>query len=294
MRKPRLTDWLFLALALVIGTAAVLVALRPAPGSAHSAHRQQPVVTADLLQATHSDGLSEAESGYRFERVTIPAVRGPEVPVAFRILGPDGRPVTRFLDNQTKQMHFFAVRDDMNVFQHVHPRLDGDTWHTNLELTDGGAYRMFAEFVPLDTKDPKHPVVLGVPFTVPGDTTFVPVPAPAGDTVTATGYRVTRVDGAARIPSMRAQVLRFALRGPDGALLTAVDPHLGANGHMTGFHSMLLSATHLHPVQPLGVALAGGELTFNSLFSERGEYRLFLEFSHGGRVHTAAITVAVD
>ncbi|MGW4827632.1 hypothetical protein ACWEOG_08615 [Amycolatopsis japonica] len=294
MRKPRLTDWLFFALALVIGTVAVFVALRPTPGSAHSAHQQQPVVTADLLPAAHSDGLSEAESGYRFERVTTPAVRGPEVPVAFRILGPDGRPVTRFLDNQTKQMHFFAVRDDMNVFQHVHPRLDGDTWHTNLALTDGGAYRMFAEFVPLDTKDPKHPVVLGVPFTVPGDTTFVPVPAPAGETVTATGYRVARVDGAARIPSMRAQVLRFALRGPDGALLTSVDPHLGANGHMTGFHSMLLSATHLHPVQPLGVALAGGELTFHSLFSERGEYRLFLEFSHGGRVHTAAITVAVD
>lgn len=292
MRKPRFTDWLFLALALVIGAAAVFVALRPTPGPDHSAHR--PVVTADLVPAAHSDGLSEAESGYRFERITTPDRRGAEVPVAFRILGPDGRPVTRFLDNQTKQLHFFAVRDDMNVFQHVHPTLDGDTWHTSLALTDGGAYRMFAEFVPLDTLDPRHPVVLGVPFTVPGDTSFVPVPAPAADTVTATGYRVARADGAARISAMRAQVLRFALRGPDGALVTAVDPHLGANGHMTGFHTMLLSATHLHPVQPLGAALVNGELTFHSLFSERGEYRLFLEFSHVGRVHTAAITVAVD
>ncbi|WP_246480585.1 hypothetical protein [Amycolatopsis umgeniensis] len=287
-----MTDWLFLALAMVIGVAAVFVALRPTPGPGHSAHR--PVVTADLVPAAHSDGLSEAESGYRFERVTTPAARGTEVPVAFRILGPDGRPVTRFLDNQTKQLHFFAVRDDMNVFQHVHPTLDGDTWRTSLALTDGGAYRMFAEFVPLDTKDPRHPVVLGVPFTVPGDTTFVPVPAPAGDTVTATGYRVARAEGTARISAMRAQVLRLAIRGPDGELVTAVDPHLGANGHMTGFHTMLLSATHLHPVQPLGAALVNGELTFHSLFSERGEYRLFLEFSHGGRVHTAAITVAVD
>ncbi|GAB3741273.1 hypothetical protein GCM10027598_71860 [Amycolatopsis oliviviridis] len=293
MRKPRLTDWLFLALAMVIGVAAVSVALRPTPGSAHSAH-QQRVVTADLLPAAHSDGLSEAESGYRFERITTPAVRGPEVPVAFRILGPDGKPVTRFLDNQTKQMHFFAVRDDMNVFQHVHPTLAGDTWHTSLALTDGGAFRMFAEFVPLDTKDPKHPVVLGVPFAVPGDTSFAPVPAPAGDTVTSTGYRVERAGGETRIPLMRAQVLRFAIRGPDGAPVTAVDPYLGANGHMTGFHTMLLSATHLHPVQQAGVALVDGELTFHSLFSERGEYRLFLEFSHGGRVHTAAITVAVD
>jgi len=292
VRKPRITDWLFFGLALAIGVAAVLVALRPTPGPNHSAH--QPVVTADLIPAAHSDGLSEAESGYRFERIVTPEARGPEVPVAFRILGPDGKPVTRFLDNQTKQMHFFAVRDDMNVFQHVHPTLDGDTWHTRLALTDGGAYRMFAEFVPVDTKDPRHPVVLGVPFTVPGDTTFVPVPAPSGETVTATGYTVARAEGTARTPVMRAQVLRFVLRGPDGVPLTAVDPHLGANGHMTGFHSMLLSATHLHPVQPVGVRLVDGELTFHSMFSERGEYRLFLEFSHGGRVHTAAITVAVD
>ncbi|KZB79160.1 hypothetical protein [Amycolatopsis regifaucium] len=291
MRRPRLTDWVFLALAMMIGVAAAFVALRPTPGPGHSAHR--PVVTADLVPAAHSDGLSEAESGYRFERVTTPAVRGPAVPVAFRILGPDGKPVTRFLDNQTKQMHFFAVRDDMNVFQHVHPTLDGETWRTALALTDGGAYRMFAEFVPLDTKDPRHPVVLGVPFTVPGDTTFVPVPAPAGETVTATGYRVARVEGTDRVPLMRAQVLRFAVRDPGGALVTAVDPHLGANGHLTGFHTMLLSATHLHPVQPLGARLVNGELAFHSMFSERGEYRLFLEFSHGGRVHTAAITVAV-
>ncbi|HET6290900.1 MAG TPA: hypothetical protein VFG15_29660, partial [Amycolatopsis sp.] len=139
MRKPRLTDWLFLALALVLGVAAVFVALRPTPGSAHSAHQRPAAdtVTADLLPAGHSDGLSEAESGYRFERITTPSVRGPEVPVAFRILGPDGRPVTRFLDNQTKQLHFFTVRDDMNVFQHVHPTLDGDVWRTSLTLTDG-------------------------------------------------------------------------------------------------------------------------------------------------------------
>lgn len=291
MRKPRFTDWLFLALALAVGVAAAFFALRPAPGPAHSAH--QAVVTADLVPAAHSDGLSEAESGYRFERIITPAGRGHAVPVAFRIIGPDGRPVTRFLDNQTKQMHFFAVRDDMAIFQHVHPTLAGDSWHTDLALTDGGAYRMFAEFVPLDTKDPRHPVVLGVPFSVPGDTTFEPVPAPAGETVTATGYTVARADGTAQIPATRPQVLRFVIRGADGTPVTAVDPHLGANGHLTGFHTMLLSATHLHPIQPLGTRLANGELAFHSLFSERGEYRLFLEFSHAGRVHTAAITVAV-
>jgi hypothetical protein len=291
MRELRFTDWVFVVLAVAIVAAGALALFRSPPGPAHSAH--QLAAPADLVPAAHSDGLSEAESGYRFERVTVPSTRGPAVPVAFRILGPDGRPHTRFLDNQTKQLHFFVVRDDMHVFQHLHPTLVGDTWHVDVRLDDGGAYRMFAEFVPLDTRDPRHPVVLGVPFSVPGDTTLVPVPAPAAEAVTATGFTVTRVDEPDQPAPLRPQRLRFAIRAPDGSPVRALDPHLGAYGHMTGFHTMLLSATHLHPVEPLGVPLVDGELTFQATFADRGEYRLFLEFAHGGAVHTAAVTVAV-
>ncbi|WP_229812729.1 hypothetical protein [Lentzea flava] len=237
--------------------------------------------------------MSEVESGYRFQRVVMPEGRGSAIPIAFRILAADGKPVTSLLDNQTKQMHFFVVRDDMNVFRHVHPTLDGDTWHTSVDLPDGGAYRMFAEFIPLDTKDPRHPVVLGVPFSVPGDTSLVPVPAPDARTVTATGYTVTRVDEAATLPLLSERALRLAIRTPDGTPVEKLESHLGANGHMTGFHTMLLSATHLHPVEPAGAPLINGELTFRAVFAERGEYRLFLEFFHRGKLHTAAFTVAV-
>ncbi|MEU4762474.1 hypothetical protein AB0H12_04415 [Actinosynnema sp. NPDC023794] len=289
MRNLRLTDWVFVVLAVAIVVAGALALVRTSPDPAHSAHRR----TADLVPAAHSDGLSEAESGYRFERVAVPSTRGPAVPVAFRILGPDGRARTRFLDNQTKQLHFFVIRDDLHVFQHLHPTLVGDTWHVDVRLDDGGAYRMFAEFVPLDTRDPRHPVVLGVPFSVPGDTTLVPVPAPAAVAVTATGFTVTRVDEPAQPTPMRPQELRFAIRAPDGSPVRTLEPHLGSYGHVTGFHTMLLSATHLHPVQPLGVPLVDGELTFQATFADRGEHRLFLEFAHGGAVHTAAITVAV-
>ncbi|WP_367127464.1 hypothetical protein [Saccharothrix sp. HUAS TT1] len=291
MRNLRSTDWVFVVVAVAIVVAGALTLFRATPAPAHSAH--QGGAPADVVPAAHSDGLSETESGYRFERVTVPSTRGPAVPVAFRIIGPDGRPATRFLDNQTKQLHFFAIRDDMHVFQHVHPTLDGDTWHTSIALDDGGAYRMFAEFVPLDTQDPRHPVVLGVPFSVPGDTELAPVPAPAAEAVTDAGFTVTRVDEPERPEPMRPQTLRFAIRAPDGSPVTALEPHLGAYGHMTGFHTMLLSATHLHPVQPLGVPLVDGELTFQAAFADRGEYRLFLEFAHGGEVHTAAITIAV-
>ncbi|HEX8864808.1 MAG TPA: hypothetical protein VF821_04045 [Lentzea sp.] len=287
MRKLNVTDWIFVLVAVVVVAGGGFMLLRSTPAPVH--HQQASAI----VPASHSDGLSEVEGGYRFERVVMPSGRGAQIPVAFRILAADGKPVTRFLDDQTKQMHFFVVRDDMNVFRHVHPTLDGDTWHTSVDLPDGGAYRMFAEFIPLDTKDPRHPVVLGVPFSVPGDTALVPVPAPDARTVTSTGYTVTRVDEPAVLPLMAERSLRFAIRTPDGTPVEKLETHLGANGHMTGFHTMLLSATHLHPVEPAGAPLIDGELTFRSVFAERGEYRLFLEFSHGGRLHTAAITVAV-
>ncbi|PWK87007.1 hypothetical protein C8D88_104168 [Lentzea atacamensis] len=291
MRKLGFIDWVFALLAVAIMAGGGIMLFRPSAASPHSVHQQ---ATQDAVPASHSDGLSEVEGGYRFERVVVPESRGSAVPVAFRILGGDGKPVTRFLDNQTKQMHFFVVRDDMHVFRHVHPTLDGDTWRITIDLPDGGAYRMFAEFIPLDTKDPRHPVVLGVPFSLAGDTALMPVPAPDANTRTATGYSVTRVDEPAALPLLNERKLRFAIRTPDGAPVETLEPHLGANGHMTGFHTMLLSATHLHPVEPLGAPVINGELTFRSVFAERGEYRLFLEFSHGGRLHTASITVAVE
>lgn len=287
MRKLSVTDWIFALVAVLVVAGGGVMLLRSTSAPVH--HRQ----AAAVVPASHSDGLSEVESGYRFERVIMPSGRGLSVPVAFRILSTDGKAVTRFVDNQTKQMHFFVVRDDMHVFRHVHPTLDADTWRTTVDLPDGGAYRMFAEFIPLDTKDPLHPVVLGVPFSVAGDTSLAPVPAPDARTVTETGYTVTRVDEPAALPLMTERSLRFSIRAPDGAPVENLETHLGANGHMTGFHTMLLSATHLHPVEPAGAPLIDGELTFRSAFVERGEYRLFLEFRHGGELHTAAFTVAV-
>ncbi|KJK48672.1 hypothetical protein UK23_16355 [Lentzea aerocolonigenes] len=289
MRKLGFTDWIFALVAVLVVAGGGIMLFRSTSAPAHSQHQQ----AAAVVPASHSDGLSEVEGGYRFERVVMPERRGSAIPIAFRILGTDGKPVTQFLDDQTKQMHFFVVRDDMNVFRHVHPALDGDTWHTAVDLPDGGAYRMFAEFIPLDTKDPRHPVVLGVPFSVSGDTSLVPVPAPDASTVTATGYTVTRVDQTATLPLLSERLLRLAIRTPDGTPVEKLETHLGANGHMTGFHTMLLSATHMHPVEPAGAPLINGELTFRAVFAERGEYRLFLEFSHGGKLHTAALTVAV-
>ncbi|ALG12879.1 hypothetical protein [Kibdelosporangium phytohabitans] len=263
---------------LVFGVVGYVVT-RPSP-AAH--HIPPPVVP-------HSDGLSDNQDGFRFNPVVVPRERGAAMPIAFQIIGPSGKPETSFPENQTKQLHFFVVRDDMQAYQHVHPELRGDTWHTTASVPDGGAYRMYAEFI---GRDPLHPIVLGTGFIIPGDTTFVPLPEPAARAA-VDGFVVTRPEGAAQPPVGKPSTVRLRITDASGAPVTAPEEHLGAYGHLTGFNAILHSVTHLHPLQRVGTALPDGELAFQANFAERGEHRLFLEFRVGGTVRTAAFTVFV-
>jgi hypothetical protein len=251
------------------------------PGAPHV----MPVAT-----TPHSDGLSDIQEGFRLVPVTVPATRGTGLPLAFRILSPLGRPETRFQLNMTKSLHFFVVRDDMQAYQHVHPVLDGEVWRTTVSIPDGGAYRMYAEFVPDPTGNLMHPLVLGLAFVIPGDTEFVPLPPPAAET-SVDGYTVVRPDGLAQ-PVMGA-VSKIRLRISSSAGPVEPEPYLGAFGHLTGFDSVMLSVTHMHPVERLGTLLDSGEITFQTQFAQRGEHRLFLEFQHQGKVRTAAFTLFV-
>ncbi|MET0237702.1 MAG: hypothetical protein ABW224_23900 [Kibdelosporangium sp.] len=246
-------------------------------------HHVQPVA------APHSDGRSDVQDGFRFQPVTVPAERGSGVPLAFRIIGPAGRPETKFPENQTKQLHFFVVRDDMQAYQHVHPELREDTWHTTVSVPDGGTYRMYAEFI---GRDPLHPTVLGSAFIIPGDTAFVPLPPPSAR-AEADGFTVIRPDGAAKPLVGKPSTMRLRIADPSGLPVREPEEHLGAYGHLTGFNAVQLSVTHLHPLQRLGTALQDGELTFQAQFAERGEHRLFLEFRVAGKIRTAAFTVFV-
>jgi len=225
----------------------------------------------------HSDGLSDSFEGYLIRPAAIPAARGKDIPVAFHILGPDGQPLTEYENVQERLLHLYLVRDDMSGFQHLHPALAGGLWSTNVTIDDGGAYRFYAEFTPKGRGVLGHPIVLGMPFVIAGDTKLAPLPGPASTSV-AGPYTVTRLDGTSHLSVGRPTLLRF---GVDAAL----EPYLGALAHMSAFEVRTQALTHLHP--------AATELTFHTQFANRGEYRLFMDFQVAGALHRAAFTVFV-
>src|SRR5688572_21053685 len=63
-------------------------------------------------------GLQVSENGYTLDAAgSLPA--GAATPVSFRVLGPDGQPVTTYDTAHDQDLHLIAVRRDLTGYQHV-------------------------------------------------------------------------------------------------------------------------------------------------------------------------------
>jgi hypothetical protein len=256
--------------------AAAGYALRGAPD------RNAPDRPAAADQAHHDDGgLSDSHDGYQLAPVGLPDRRGADVPVTFRIIGPDGAPTTTYEPVLGVPLHLYVLREDLGHYQHLHPTLAGDTWTAPVNVPDGGVYRLYAEFAPKQA----HTVVLSAPFVVPGDTSYAPLPASVSS-VDIDGYVVSRLDGTADVAAGRPGVMRFQVLDARRAPVTALEPYLGTYAHVSVFDAATQALIHLHPLAPVD-----GVLTFHTEFPQRGRYRLFLQFKVAGAVHQAAFTV---
>ncbi|MEV4117919.1 hypothetical protein [Micromonospora sp. NPDC049645] len=254
----------------------------PAP-AAESRHDEVAAPAADERGATADripGGLLVSERGYTLEPVDAPAGE-----FAFRIAGPDGRPVTRYDVAHDKTMHLIVARRDLSGFRHVHPDLAPDgTWRVDTPLTGPGQWRAFADFIPTGGE----PLTLGVDVSVPGELTERPLPAPA-TSATVDGYTVTLtgVPQPGRTSPLTLTVSR------DGQPVTDLEPYLGAYGHLVALRRGDLAYLHVHPdgTPGDGRTRPGPAVTFLADVPSAGSYRLYLDFRHGGRVHTAEFTV---
>ncbi len=131
-------------------------------------------------------GLQSTQDGYTLELSDSIASASADVPLRFRILSPTGAPVKRYVETHDKLLHLIVVRNDLAVFQHVHPTLDAEgTWTVPLNLTRAGDYRVFADFMP--SGGPA--LTLGANLHVAGPYDPQPLP-PASATAQVDGFTV--------------------------------------------------------------------------------------------------------
>jgi hypothetical protein len=188
-------------------------------------------------------------------------------------LGSGRTPVTSFDELHERRMHLIVMRRDLTGFQHLHPTMDEDgTWRTDITLPTGGVWRAFADF-----STARIPMTLGLDIHVAGE--FRPEPLPPMTSTVEVGDDVVSLD--ATEAEHRFTVSR-------GGEAIPVEPYLGARGHLVALRSGDLAFLHVHPVTD-----DSDDIAFAVRYPSDGVYRLFLQYSVGGDVRTAAFTNAI-
>jgi hypothetical protein len=225
-----------------------------------------------------SGGLTLAPDGAAFET-------GRTRHFTFRITTASGAPITTFAVVHDKPLHLIVVRRDLTGFQHLHPTMAPDgTWGVDLTLPAPGSYRAIADFTAV-VGGQQIATTLGTDLTVAGDYRPVALPAPAQQ-ATTDNFSVT-YEGRPRVES--TQPLLMTVTGPDRTP-AALEPYLGAYGHLVVLRDGDVGYLHVHP-EP---QLTDGKVKFWLAAPGPGRYRMFFDFQVAGTVHTAAWSLTVS
>lgn len=253
-------------------------------GAAPHVHNANGTVTPVAGAGGSVGGLAVTSSGLTLVPGATSFKVGRAQPYRFRITAAGGAAVTTYAVVHDKPLHFVVVRRDLTGFQHLHPTMAPDgTWSVDLGLTAPGSYRAIADFTAV-VGGQQTPATLGVDLTVAGDYRPIALPAPVTD-ATVDGFAVSY----AGTPQTGAtQPLLMTVNGPDGKP-AALEPYLGAFGHLVVLREGDVGYVHVHP-EP---QLADGAVKFWLAAPGPGRYRMFFDFQVAGRVHTAAFTAVV-
>jgi hypothetical protein len=204
--------------------------------------------------------------------------RGAAQPYAFRIER-GSAPLRDFQVEHSKRMHLILVRSDLTGFQHLHPKMSDDgTWRGSVRLSKGGEYRMIADF---KTAGKRRTVTADVDVEGEFKRARLPAPSPYARTDGGLDVGLYHHGSGAGAPAH----VQFEVAEQGRPVTAELEPYLGAMGHLVAIREEDLKYLHTHP--------DGASPGFHVEYPTAGNYRVFVQFRHRGRVHTAAFTVAV-
>ncbi len=270
----------------------------PAHGGAHIYQcPMHPEVVSDKpgncpkcgMHLEHTDNAAGSGRSFEMKLSTMPAPleAGKPVQLAFRPVdkaAPDA-PVPLALVHE-KKIHLIIVSQDLSEFFHEHPTFGADGAYTqDFTFKTGGNYVLFQDYTPdgdrhqlgrqdVTVSGPKRPAV-----------TY------DKDVMTwksADGYAAELTfDQPATVGASLAVKTTITRNGQP---VTDLDNYLGALGHMVVISEDTRQYLHVHPQDQ---ADKGPAVGFHTQFEQAGRYRVFLQFNHGGALHTADFVVNV-
>lgn len=280
------------ALGLVFGAAALAGATVGPETTPAGQHMDDGGAHGEDAGASMMSGLAVTDGAYALEPGPVFFMAGQSSPFSFRITDRSGGVVGDGYEvEHEKELHLIVVRRDTAVFEHVHPAKSADgMWSVDLMLREPGVYRAYADFTIRGTKR-----ALATELFVPGDFRPVALPSPA-----ATAEAVDAAGGPAGLFDVTLEASGTAA-GKESSLnfavtegkqrVAALQPYLGARGHLVALREGDLGYLHVHPIGD--ESHRPGDIRFAATFPTAGRYRLFLQFNAGGEIRTASFTVEV-
>lgn len=235
---------------------------------------------------TEVGGLAIEQQGYILNNISTPSAVGETGTIEFRISDAAGNAVTDFDDAHGKKVHMIVVRSDGDQFHHVHPVMDQHgTWSLPWTWEAAGTYRVFVDIVPSATGTN---ITLSRTIHAAGE--FVPGAPVAVSTETTVGGFDVSLTGT--LGTNTHSMLHIAV-SRDGQPVTALEPYLGAYGHLVALREGDLAYLHVHPDGPEAAegGVSGPDIEFMTQAPTPGRYLLFLDFQVAGQVHTAKFVV---
>ncbi|WP_337007026.1 MULTISPECIES: heavy-metal-associated domain-containing protein [unclassified Microbacterium] len=259
---------------------------RSATGHQDAAADEAPGEGAE--EGTDVNGLTLEASGFVLDAIEAPGEVATEGELSFLIRDAAGDPLVAYETAHGKQLHLIVVRSDGSGYRHVHPTLDTTTGAWSLPWTweAAGTYRVFADF----TADGGTSATLSRTVDVAGD--VQPRPTTVQRTARVDGFDVTITGDL--VAGMGSELTVEVTR--DGAPVTALQPYLGAFGHLVALRQGDLAYLHVHAhgEEPEPNDLAGPTVTFTAQTPTAGRYLLYLDFQVDGAVHTAQFALDAD
>ena len=229
-------------------------------------------------------GLAVSAGGYTIVPEGDAFTAGQAGMLRFRIVAPDGVPVTSYATVHERPMHLIVARRDLTGYQHLHPDLDTTgVWSTPLTLGAAGSWRAFADFSVVGGDGAQTALTLGTDLTVPG--TFQPEDLPPAVRESTVNDLTVTYSGEPR-PSTSVPLTFRVTRDTTTA---ALEPYLGSYGHLVVLREGDVGYVHVH-AEP---AASAGQARFWLTVPSPGRYRMFFDFKVTGEVHMASFVLEV-
>ena len=229
---------------------------------------------------------------------------GEKVRLRFSVHNPrTGEQVRQFAPLHDELFHLFIISQDMESFQHIHPRLDPDgTFAIETTLPRPGRYKVYSDFFPMEGT----PQVLQQNLSTSGsgrdlmtskasltpDTVFVKV---------EDGIRIALSIEPEKIIAGRPVMLKYTLSdAKTGRPVTDLVPYLAAWGHTLILSEDQTDYVHSHPEEIVpdtadrAKVRGGPTVTFDALFPRPGMYRIWSQFLRGDKLTTVSFTVGAS